>query len=141
MMFYNNKTHMTADREMQMAVEARREKEARERITEEFAALLRLDPDEGAQWKGSVADLMEAAHIAYTQGSICDTEGNVYTFVGMVTEVCHVLHVRKPHNPRGAAYQAARRKGVRRGALIGRYMRMMHEKGERQPLMRNITKQ
>ena len=62
MIYYNN-THVKAGDESRRAIEARQEREARERITEEFVALLSLDPDEGARWTGTVTDLMEATQI------------------------------------------------------------------------------
>lgn len=92
MIYYNN-THVKAGDESRRAIEARQEREARERITEEFVALLSLDPDEGARWTGTVTDLMEATHIAYTQGTICDSEGNTCTFTQLVTGICDTLHV------------------------------------------------
>ena len=47
-------------------------KEARGRLAEEFVALLRLSPDDGVHWTGSVRDLMEAAHVVYTDGTVCE---------------------------------------------------------------------
>lgn len=140
MMIYYDNTHVKAGDESRRAIEARHEREARERITEEFVALLSLDPDEGARWTGTVTDLMEATHIAYTQGTICDSEGNTCTFTQLVTGICDTLHVKRPRNPAGCAYQAAQRKGVRKNSLIYRYMRQMFHSAVEKPLSSKVIK-
>lgn len=98
-------------------------REARERLTDEFAALLALSPDSGARWKGSVTDLMEITHIAYMQGSVYAADGAPCTFMGLAVEVCAIAHVKTPCNPRACAHQAGLRKGVRRGTFFDRYLR------------------
>lgn len=140
MTVYNNNTHSKAGGEDRRAMAARQEREARERITEEFAALLRLDPGDGARWGGTVTDLMEATHIAYMQGTICDSDGNTCTFAQLVAGICDALHVRRPRNPSGCAYQAARRKGVRSDALIDRYMRQIFQSAVERPLASKVIK-
>lgn len=114
-------------------------KEARGRLAEEFVALLRLSPDDGVHWTGSVRDLMEAAHVVYTDGTVCDGEGCVCTFRALAARACTVLHVTLPRNPSAVAYQGEQRKGVRRGPFIQRYAAQMFRMGIERPLERMVT--
>ena len=98
---------------------------ARERLTEEFVELLSIDPEDGTCWTGTVADLVEVAHIAYVQGTVCGGHGTACTFRELVNRACAVLHVKVPRNPRACVYQAARRKGIRSSPYIERYARRL----------------
>lgn len=140
MMNYFNDRRGRTDSDELRAARARQMREARERLTEEFVELLRIDPDDGMRWRGSVADLMEAAHIAYTQGTICDSNGQTCTFCAIVKRVCSSLHVKAPVNPRGSAYQAGRRKGVRQEAFIDRYVRKIFLSDVSCPLTQEIER-
>ncbi len=139
MNYYNDRRSRTDSEEMR-AVRTRQMKEARERLTEEFVELLRIDPEDGMRWRGTVADLMEAAHIAYTQGTICDSDGRTCTFCSIAERVCSSLHVKLPANPRGSAYQAGRRKGVRQEAFIDRYVRKIFYSDVDHPLTQEIER-
>lgn len=125
--------------EEQRMTRASRMKKARERLTEEFTGLLGISPEAGARWNSSIADLMEAAHIAYTQGTIRDCYGQTCLFGELVTQACRRLHIREPRNARVKAYTARNRKGVRRSPLIDRYCWQMFEEHVDRPLARIIS--
>ena len=129
-MYYTNDTPQKGmTMEEQRAMKAQQLKTARQLMTEEFAALLAVGPEENASWTGCMTDLMEAAHIAYMQGTIRNDEGRLCTFKELVDRVCLCMHVKVPRNPRGFAYTADRRKGVRQMPLIERYRwQMAHGK-------------
>lgn len=133
-MYYIDKTHGRGYGNEQQTMKTQQMKEARERLTEEFVELLGMSPDDGVRWKGTVTDLMEVAHIAYTQGTVCDEDGSTCTFRRLVSRACAILHVKEPHNPGGCAYQAEQRKGVKRAPFIERYARMMFRSGVARPL-------
>ncbi len=109
-------------------------KEARERLTEEFVRIIGVSPDEGVRWRGTVRDLMEAAHVVYTNGTVRNGEGCICTFRELAARACEVLHVNMPGNPSAVAYQGERRKGVRRGPFIERYALQMFRSGVEHPL-------
>lgn len=121
-MFYIDKTHGRYGGEAQQAMKAQQMKEARERLTEEFVELLQLSPEDGTRWTGTVTDLVEVVHIAYMQGTVCCDDGAACTFRQLVNTACAILHVKPPCNPRGCAYQAEQRKGVRCRTFLERYM-------------------
>lgn len=114
-------------------------KEARERLTEEFVELLSRSPAAGVRWTGTVRDLMEAAHVAYVNGTVCDAEGCVCTFRALAERACEVLHVSMPRNPSAVAYQGERRKGVRRKPFLERYAVLMFRYDVERPLARMIA--
>lgn len=120
------------------AIKAPQRREARQRLTEEFANLLRLEPQDGARWTGSMTDLVEAAHIVYEQGRICDETGHACSFGRLVSRACRSLNVKEPANPRRTAYKARQRKGIRRESFFTRYCRMV-EAQVAQPLTGEIT--
>lgn len=82
---------------------------------------------------------MEAAHVVYTDGTVCDGEGCVCTFRALAARACTVLHVTLPRNPSAVAYQGEQRKGVRRGPFIQRYAAQMFRMGIERPLERMVT--
>lgn len=135
-MYYANNTH-DRDRE-QKAMEAQQEREARRRLTEEFVELLRLRPEDGARWTGTMMDLMEAAHIAYEQGSLHDEDGHPGSFYSVARRVCLALRVTPPANPHSCATRAAQRKGVREEPFLLRYKWLLFKGGVENPLMKMI---
>lgn len=124
-MYYIDKTQSRSCDFQEKTMKAQRMKMARERLTAEFVELLGKSPEDGVRWKGTVTDLVEVAHIAYMQGTVCGIQGSACTFRELVARVCSVLHVKMPHNPQACAYQAAQRKGVRCSPYIERYARKM----------------
>ena len=124
-MYYIDKTQSRSCDFQEQTMKAQRMKMARERLTAEFVELLAKSPEDGVRWKGTVTDLVEVAHIAYMQGTVCGIQGSACTFRELVARVCSVLHVKMPHNPQACAYQAAQRKGVRCSPYIERYARKM----------------
>lgn len=115
-------------------------REARERLTEEFIDMLRMSPDDGVKWTGTMRDLMEAAHVAYIYGTLCDAEGTACTFRALAARACSVLHVAMPRHPSAVAYQGEQRKGVRRRPFIERYAVQMFFSGVERPLSRMICR-
>lgn len=115
-------------------------REAKARLAEEFGNLLKQAPGSNARWEGTVADLVEAAHIAYMQGAVYDAQGRLCTFTQIVSRACSALRMPVPKNPRRTAYQACRRKGIRQEPLIARYCRMMYEMEMERPLLAAIIK-
>ena len=126
-MFYKKQT---------MEIHERRE--ARLRLSQEFLNLMNLTPDGGAQWTGTVADLVEAAHVAYECGTICDDSGSAISFKRLVSSVCLSLHVTAPSNPNRTLYQARNRKGTRQTCYFERYCRMMYEMNIEQPMQSSV---
>ncbi len=122
------------------AEQARMLREARKRMTAEFAELLAIAPESGSRWAGTTSDLMEAAHVAYSDASLRDGLGCPRTFKEIVAAVCRSLHVRPPRNPRSLAGRAARRKGVRREPLIDRYCRLTAGDTARRPLLAMVRR-
>lgn len=116
------------------AMKAQQTREARQRLSEEFAGLLEISPDEGAVWEGSMSDLMEITHIAYLSGMIADSRGRMCTFDTLASRVCLCMNRRKPTNPRGCAHRAEQRKGVRETMFIERYRRMVFDMEVSKPL-------
>lgn len=141
LMYYINDTKGRNGGEEQRTMKTQQEKEARRRLTEEFAELLRLRPEDGLRWTGSLYDLMEVAHIAYTQGTIRDAEGCVCTFLELARRICTVLHVAMPRNPRCYATRAEQRKGVRRGPFIERYTWQLFRSRIANPLRSALEKE
>lgn len=111
---------------------------AREALTREVMALMERQPQEGLHWTGTKTDLLEALHIAYVEGSIVDREGCLCTFSHITAQVCSVLHVSVPHNPRAYVARAACRKGVYRRTFLDRYLYQWHEQGVGQPLHEEV---
>ena len=107
----------------------RRFREARDRLTAEFVDLLMTAPGAGVRWTGTVTDLMEVAHIAYLQGTVCAADGASCTFRQLVERACSVLNVKVPCNPQTCARRASMRKGVRNSPFIDRYVRRMERAG------------
>ena len=124
-MYYIDGTQNRSGDHQEQTMRTQRMKMAREWLTAEFVELLAISPEDGARWTGTVTDLVEIAHIAYMQGTVCGVHGSACTFRELVTRVCSVLHVKVPHNPQACAYQAAQRKGVRSSPYIERYARRM----------------
>ena len=94
---------------------------ARARLTEELNEMMKLKPEDGAHWTGTLCDLVEAVHVAYETGTLCNSLGQPLTFTQLVTDTCRALNVSPPANPRRTAYQARHRKGIRQYSFFERY--------------------
>lgn len=115
-------------------------REAREQLTREFVELLRLRPESGVRWTGSTRDLMEATHIVFVQGVVCNADGTTCTFRQLARQACEALHVRLPRYPYACVYQATQRKGVRTGSFIDRYARQLFMAGVEKPLATYVSR-
>ncbi|MBQ8656824.1 MAG: hypothetical protein IJ527_07250 [Prevotella sp.] len=119
-------------------MEIHEKREARLRLSQEFLNLMNLRPADGAQWTGSVADLVEAAHVVYECGTICDDSGSTISFKRLVSSVCLSLHVTAPSNPNRTLYQARNRKGTRQTCYFERYCRMMFDMNIEMPMQQCV---
>lgn len=90
-------------------------------LARDLAELLRHTPEEGYRWADTQAALVEACHIAWSTGLLCDRVGRKLGFRKLVGWACRTLHVSVPRNPSAVVGQARRRKGVRLGTLAARY--------------------
>lgn len=137
-MYYTNDTQSRYGGQEQRTMRAQQEREARRRLTEEFVELLCLRPEDGAQWTGTLTDLMEVVHIAYEQGTVRGDDGRAGTFRGLARHICTVLNMTPPDNPRTYATRAAQRKGVREEPFIDRYTWLLFQRGVEHPLMASV---
>lgn len=108
-----------------IAIERNREREARVRLTDELLELLETAKKENVRWEGSMADLMEVAHIAYKMGRLCNDDGSMCQFGYIVSHTCLLLNVKAPAHPRQAAFHSEHRKGIKQDCFLKRYCRMM----------------
>ena len=90
-------------------------------LARDLAELLRHTPEEEYHWADTQVALVEACHIAWATGLLCDRKGHKVGFRRLVERVCRTLHVSVPRNPSAVVGQARRRKGVRLGQLAARY--------------------
>lgn len=103
-------------------VRARREAEIE--LTNEVEQLLKDKKNKGKlKWTGTVVDLMELLHIAFSTGIIRDKYGIGITFTRLVSDICRRLGVDKPSNPYECALRGSRRKGVKSTSFMQRYLR------------------
>ena len=116
-----DKTPKTTNTACHATPQAASEKEGRRMIARDFSRLMAIPPSRGARWTGTTADLMEAAHIAYTEGGLRRADGSPLPFAQVARQACRSLNRPAPHNPSGRAAKAAARKGVKQDTLLGRY--------------------
>ncbi|MGN1262815.1 MAG: hypothetical protein ACI4TW_02165 [Prevotella sp.] len=109
--------------ESEKAMKAQQQKTAETLLTKEFVGLITRDTDESTTWGSSLCDLIEIAHIAYMQGTVCKENGCPCSFQELVTAACTATHMRKPSNPYAYALRASRRKGMRACSFLERYIR------------------
>lgn len=108
-------------------------------LANEVARLLNRSDSEGLHWQGSVTDLMEALHVAYTTGIITTQEGLIAPFHDIVRQACQVLHIKEPHNPYECAARGSRRKCMRNSPYMSRYTRRLSDDPQAEPLWDMIS--
>lgn len=101
------------------------ERETERLMAREVAQVLGHHADENLHWRGTVTDLMEVLHRAFTTCLLTDADGLILSFTAIVTRACEVLHVRRPSNPYETASRACRRKGLQRVTYLQRYQRRL----------------
>lgn len=116
--YYQERPHTTAAEKHNAALLTA---EARRLMAADLARLLGTPPEAGVLWTGTTADLMEAAHTAYTEGCLLHADGQPLTYGQIVERACRQLNVRQPANPRSLARRAEQRKGIRSTTLLDRY--------------------
>ncbi|MBP3252267.1 MAG: hypothetical protein J6M25_06455 [Prevotella sp.] len=100
-------------------------RQAEHQLAHEVGRVLGHTATDNLHWKGSLVDLMEALHTAYTTYLLTDDEGISLSFIHIVSRVCAVLHVVTPSNPYELAARGSRRKGLHSLPYMTRYLRRL----------------
>ena len=116
-------------------------REAERRLAQEVGRVLASSSDDCLHWQGSNIDLMEALHVSFTCGCLCDSNGQYLSFTAIVDRVCSVLHHRVPSNPYECAARGSRRKGMHGRPYIDRYALIVGQQPDRSPLWEQIVQQ
>ena len=114
-------------------------REAERHLAREVQLLLEQYTDkDNLHWQGSVNDLMEVLHIAFTSCLITGADGQYLSFAAIVARACSLLHVRAPRNPYERASRASQRQGFRSRPYIDRYTQLLDRTD--QPLWLQVMK-
>ena len=111
---------------------------ARQHLVHAFVRLLNASPDDGLHWTGTKTDLLEAAHIVFSDGSAYDELGQRPSFSELVHRTCTICHIAPPANPRAYVNRANARKGTFMRPLLERYRLMLGTGADADPLSRFI---
>ena len=107
----------------------------REHLVAEVDTLLHTSPKKVVRWKGTMLDLIEAVHTAYTTGLLRDEWGNPRLFKVVAARACVCVGHKRYKNAAVMAASARRRKGLRSFPFMTRYTYMLSKNPNATPLL------
>lgn len=112
---------------------------ARTRMVEELIVLLSYHHEKPLEWKYSVTDLMEMAHLAFISDQIIEDDGSNCTFRSLVRRVCLLFGMTVPSNPYSYINRVQNRKNVRARSFFEMYCWQMYRQGQSHPLLLSLS--